>query len=154
MHATSPILSVEFACPLPSRGNLEKHWRVRATLVTKQRDATMAALKVGSAGLRSMPTPPLTVVLTRVSGGRIDSDNLSTALKGPRDAVAYWLGVDDGDPAVTWQVRAERRTGLPMLTKRNGKRERTQRLRVQVFAGISRCETCGHVVVPGEVVAA
>lgn len=138
-------LRTEFDCPIPSRGNIEKHWRVRASLVDKQHAAVREAL-----GITSPPSPPLTVVLTRIASGRMDTDNVGTSLKGPRDAVAQWLGVDDGDPEVVWLPRFEHTTGLPTKLKRNGKRAQTQRLRIEIYHGIERCECCGQVVVPGE----
>lgn len=52
------------------------------------------------------PLPlPLLVTLTRVSGGKLDDDNLRPALKVVRDVVAGWLGVDDAHPRVKWRYR-------------------------------------------------
>jgi hypothetical protein len=48
---------------------------------------------------------PVRVTLTRVSGGRLDDDNLRPALKAVRDVVAAWLGLDDADPRVRWVYR-------------------------------------------------
>src|SRR5574343_905379 len=139
-------LRAEFDCPIPSRGNIEKHWRVRASLVEKQHAAVREAL--GSNCL--VPMPPLTVVLTRITSGRMDTDNVGTSLKGPRDAVAKWLGVDDGAPEVVWLPRFEHTTGLGTVTNRRGKRTQVQRVRIEIYRGIERCECCGQVVVPGE----
>jgi len=42
------------------------------------------------------PQIPCTVILTRVApSAGVDDDNLVGALKGVRDQVAAWLGVDD-----------------------------------------------------------
>ena len=45
------------------------------------------------------PPIPCTCLLTRITPGwrELDDDNLAGALKSVRDAVAEWLGVDDGD---------------------------------------------------------
>ena len=55
---------------------------------------------------------PVTVTFHRVGVRLLDDDNLSGAYKKLRDAVAKWLGVDDGDTArVRWaytQVAARR----------------------------------------------
>lgn len=52
---------------------------------------------------------PCTVTLVRVAPSNgLDGDNLQGALKACRDGVADWLGVDDRDPAVTWQYRQRR----------------------------------------------
>lgn len=46
---------------------------------------------------------PTRIRLIRVGSKRLDSDNLQSAFKAIRDAVASWLGVDDGDYAnVRW----------------------------------------------------
>jgi hypothetical protein len=66
----------------------------------------------------SKPSVPCTVLLTRVApSAGLDDDNLSGALKGVRDEVAKWLGVDDrhrtqvryryAQARGTWGVRIE-----------------------------------------------
>jgi hypothetical protein len=56
--------------------------------------------------LKAQPKPPqgipLTITLTRYSSGTLDSDNLAGAFKACRDGVADYLGIDDGDPSLTW----------------------------------------------------
>lgn len=37
----------------------------------------------------------------------MDGDNLQAACKGLRDGIADRLGVDDGDPRVTWHYAQE-----------------------------------------------
>lgn len=71
--------------------NAREHWQTRSRRVRKEREATAWML-------RSAPRPdvPCTVVLTRVApSSGVDDDNLAGALKGVRDEVAKWLGVDD-----------------------------------------------------------
>jgi hypothetical protein len=54
------------------------------------------------------PRPPVTFILTRVSPGQpMDDDNVSGALKAVRDAVAEWIGVDDGDARVQYAYARE-----------------------------------------------
>ena len=43
------------------------------------------------------PRLPVTVHLTRLSPRKYDDDNLATAFKATRDAVAAWLDVNDGN---------------------------------------------------------
>lgn len=43
------------------------------------------------------------VSLIRFGSRDLDSDNLAASFKPLRDAIAYTLGVDDGDPRVRWQ---------------------------------------------------
>ena len=58
-----------------------------------------------------MPREPI-VRLTRLMGPRgrmLDDDNLRSALKSVRDAVAQWLRADDADERITWvYARPER----------------------------------------------
>lgn len=51
------------------------------------------------------PKPPLVVKLSRIiqRGQPLDDDNLRSALKAIRDAVAAYLGVDDGSPEVRYE---------------------------------------------------
>lgn len=86
--------------------NDRKHWRVKAKGVKTERIAVGWAL-VGA----KRPTLPCTMLLTRVAPSRgLDDDNLVGAMKGCRDAVAEWLGIDDRDPRVLW--RYEQRRGV------------------------------------------
>lgn len=67
----------------------------------EQKATVLAALPDVRIAFR-LPTPVKLVWVS--SGGRKrDSDNLRSSLKVVRDAVAEWLGVDDGDTsAVSW----------------------------------------------------
>lgn len=50
-----------------------------------------------------IPKPPVSVVLCRLGPKLLDSDNLAGSFKHVQDAVARFLGVDDGDvKAVRW----------------------------------------------------
>lgn len=87
--------------------NLREHHMARHRRVKAEREA------VGWVLPKTRPRPPLPceVVLTRISppGGRkLDDDNLRGSLKAIRDAVAEWLGVDDGSEQVHWSYRQER----------------------------------------------
>lgn len=71
--------------------NVREHWRARAGRVKKERHATELLL-LG----RPKPPIPCSVRLTRIAPSNgLDDDNLAGALKGVRDEVAKWLGVDD-----------------------------------------------------------
>ena len=60
------------------------------------------------------PRLPCKVTLTRIAPRKMDShDNLRAAMKPIVDTLAAIIGVDDGDPQVTWdydQARGEPRT--------------------------------------------
>lgn len=56
---------------------------------------------------------PLRVVLVRGAPRKLDGDNLASSLKACRDAVAKWLGVDDGDEdRVVWETKQNVRSGM------------------------------------------
>jgi hypothetical protein len=86
-----------------SEANARDHWRVKARRVQEQR----AVLKMAvAARLDSTPSPRWRVTITRAKRGRpMDDDNLRSACKGPRDGIADALGIDDGDPRVTWEYK-------------------------------------------------
>lgn len=73
--------------------NVRELWQARTSRVKKERKTTAWSL-VG----QKRPPIPCSVRLTRVApSSGLDDDNLLGALKGVRDQVAEWLGVDDRD---------------------------------------------------------
>lgn len=85
--------------------NVREHWRARAKRVKAERTATAWRL----AG-KARPELPCTVRLTRVApSAGVDDDNLTGALKGVRDQVAAWLGVDDKHRGLVRYVYEQRR---------------------------------------------
>lgn len=96
---------VELPIKLPSIANLREHWAVRARRAKAHR---RAALVVPVQNVRL----PCVVILTRIAPRALDGDNLQRAFKSLRDGIADRLGVDDGDPAVTWQY-AQTRSDRP-----------------------------------------
>ena len=50
----------------------------------------------------------------------MDDDNRTAAAKGTRDAIAAWLGVDDGDESVAWEVRGEVARGYAVRVQIEG----------------------------------
>lgn len=85
--------------------NAREHWSARARRVKKEREITAWLLKG-----RAIAALPVTVTLTRVgpTNGLDEGDNLNSAMKGVRDEVAAWLGVNDRDPRVTWKYGQRR----------------------------------------------
>lgn len=73
--------------------NAREHFRVKAKRVRAERSAVRMTLNARS--LTCPLAPPLDVVLTRVSCGRMDSDGVVGAMKSVRDEVAAWIGIDD-----------------------------------------------------------
>jgi hypothetical protein len=77
---------------------------------------------------------PVDVHLTRYASRALDSDNLVGSMKHVRDAVAHWLGIDDGDPRVSYQV-GQRIAAKPKMRKifeRNGRMRRAAEQKVVI----------------------
>ena len=87
-----------------SEANRRTHWRDRQRRAKRQR--ALAAWTLQSK-CRSV-SMPLTVTLTRIAPGKLDDDNLQSALKAVRDGVADAIGVDDGDSRYEWKYAQER----------------------------------------------
>ena len=79
---------------LISSANAREHWAKKARRVKRER---MAALVIQKHPL------PCVVTITRHGKRLMDGDNLQSASKALRDGIADRLGVDDGDPRVTWK---------------------------------------------------
>ena len=93
--------------PIKTTGSLNSRelWQARSSRVKKERKTVAWAL-VGQA----RPPIPCSVRLTRVApSAGVDDDNLSGALKGVRDQVAEWLGIDDRHHRQVRYVYAQKR---------------------------------------------
>jgi hypothetical protein len=77
-----------------------EHWSARKKRVDREKGVVTAVLRTA---LGRPPALPLAVTLTRCGPVRMDTDNAIGSLKATRDAVAAWLGCDDGSPLVTWR---------------------------------------------------
>ena len=90
-----------------SEANGRGHWAPKAKRVKRQR-----AWAYGMS--RSVLDPvrrwfvPVAVKLTRVAPRSLDGDNLQGALKAVRAGVADALGIDDGDPSITWSYAQQK----------------------------------------------
>lgn len=86
--------------------NAREHWQARARRVKGERQ--LVAWHLASV---KKPAVPLVVTLTRIapSNGLDPDDNLPSALKGARDEIAEWLGVNDRDrKTVRYEYEQER----------------------------------------------
>lgn len=85
----------------PNGGNPGNRWAAIAQSREKKQHRQVAHMAVAAAlsrrGLRGEAFVPALVTITRVSFGRLDSDNLAFSAKALRDGVADALGIDDGD---------------------------------------------------------
>lgn len=82
---------------LPSLLNLREHWSRTIKLKQLHKMATNLVLST-----KDIPSPPLTVTITRLGPRRLDDDNLAGACKYIRDAIANKVGIDDGSSQYTW----------------------------------------------------
>ena len=93
-----------------SEMNHREHPMKRAGRARDQKLITLAALRT-TFGMVP-PKPPLVVTMTRLigkGGRRMDSDNVVSACKHVRDAIAAWLGIDDRhDHLVRYDVAQEK----------------------------------------------
>lgn len=98
------MLTVEVPIKTVSEANVRQHWAVRAKRVKSQRASTMLALRCSRVEPKDEADgfSRCKVLLVRVGKRRLDSDNLQGSLKAIRDAVAEWIGVDDGSPYYEW----------------------------------------------------
>jgi hypothetical protein len=81
-----------------SEANLREHWRAKHTRKKKQQAYVLAMLASSK-----KPPLPVNVTLRRIGPKLLDSDNAAGACKHVQDAIASWLGVDDGNRSmVQW----------------------------------------------------
>jgi hypothetical protein len=114
--------------------NNRQGWRAVSVRGRREKAAVAAALRG-----RKPPALPVVVTITRVSPGRLDDDGATASAKHVRDAVAGWLGVDDGD----------RMRVLFVVDQAKG----AAAVRIAVGPKVTRralCPTCGCAVDVGE----
>lgn len=122
--APRPLLaSVTLPIRTVTESNANENWRMKHKRAQSQIHTTKLILRASGG---TPPPAPLYVVMTRIAPCKMDSDNLVSSCKHIRDAVAEWLGIDDGDDRVTYQVQAER--GRP----------KQYAVRVEIYKGESR----------------
>ena len=95
--------NIRLPIEIPSTANLREHWAARAKRAASHRQAMISIPLT----VRWM-TPPLVITLTRLAPRRLDSDNLAISFKAVRDGIADRLGMDDGDPRLTWDYDQRR----------------------------------------------
>lgn len=81
--------------------NCRWHWAKRAKYAKQCRTAAFMAARLQ--GIREPPNGAFVVRLVRIGKRRMDSDGLAISFKGVRDGIAAAMGIDDGDPRITWQ---------------------------------------------------
>lgn len=97
---------VEVPIRLSRSGNLREHWRktYERTVAHKQAVGLMLNSKFGP----RPPKLPLRVLITRRGLKLMDPDNNVSCCKDVQDAVAGWIGCDDGATGFTWNYAQEK----------------------------------------------
>ena len=98
MKVTLPIKTISVM-------NAREHYMTKARRTKLHRSTAFTMLKAGG----KPPTLPVTITMTRIGAGTLDDDNLASACKAAQDGIADWLGIDDGNPGITW-VRAQEKS--------------------------------------------
>ncbi len=119
MKATSEYIAVVVVVVVKglrvaSEANQREHWARKARRARDQRGEVAVSLAGVGAPIRAAlrGARSLQVSFARVGGRTMDSDNLVGAMKHIRDAVALWLGRDDGARSgITWVMPVEQESG-------------------------------------------
>lgn len=97
-ETTMPALSVEIPIRTVSETNQREHWAQKHRRKRWQQFMTKVVLR----RMAKKPKSVIQVRLTRLAPRRLDTDNGVGALKHVQDALAEWLGINDGDVRVRW----------------------------------------------------
>ena len=95
-----PIITV-------SEANQREHWRVKH----KRKKSQQAMIAICLSGIHETPQQKAricAVELHRFGGRSLDQDNLASSFKHVQDAVAKWIGIDDGNARVQWSYTQDK----------------------------------------------
>lgn len=97
------MIHLDLSLQTVSEANQREHWASKARRVKMQRAVVTMALRQHGHVLEDLRrASKVRVLLVRRSPRRLDDDNLRGALKAVRDAVAAWVGIDDGSSRWEW----------------------------------------------------
>lgn len=99
------MILIEFPLRTYSLTNQRAHWTKKAQIARDQR--TTVAWRWIEAK-RPKVNLPTVITLTRIAGRVLDTDNLASSFKHVRDEIALQIGIDDGDPQITWLYAQEK----------------------------------------------
>lgn len=100
-------LTVTIPIRTKSELNQREHWSKRHKRLSGHRK-TVAMVLRSKAFVSLASFSSFVVTLTRIAPRELDDDNLRGAIKGCRDGVADFLGLDDRDPRVRWEYGQRR----------------------------------------------
>ena len=112
-ETTTRHLSIEVPIRTVSESNMCEHWAAKHRRKKQQQRVVALVLR----GAASRPDDVSRVRLTRLAPRRLDTDNGVSALKHVQDAVARWLGVDDGNCAITWEYAQDKSKHYAVLVE-------------------------------------
>jgi hypothetical protein len=101
------------------RLDLTPNARLHPQVVARRRRREHQVVTTALQGI-APPAGPWRVTITRVGPRVLDDDNRTASAKGVRDALAAWLGVDDGSESVRWEVRGEVSRGYAVRVQIEG----------------------------------
>jgi hypothetical protein len=97
----------------------DRHWGAKASRVTAEHQLVAAAL----ATVARPEGPRYAVTIVREGRALMDTDGLAISAKAIRDAIARWLGVDDGPRGpVTWSYGQHTAKGYGVMVTIEGGR--------------------------------
>lgn len=105
---------IEFVIPVKTvneANGSHGHWRVKASRRKHQRKVAACCVhaKVTIDGPPyGYPHLPVVVIMSRMSAGTLDDDNLRVSLKAIRDGIADAFGLPDNDPRIEWRYGQEK----------------------------------------------
>jgi hypothetical protein len=98
------MTTVAFSIPglkLESESNTRDGWRAKAYRTKVARHAAEMHTRAALSGRKL--SAPIAITLWRVGPRRLDPGNCEASFKAVQDGVADALGIDDGDPRLTWR---------------------------------------------------
>ena len=107
---TQTVRVIEIPIRTWSEANARIHWAVRAKRAKNQRGLARLLTKseVNKRGPINTGSNTISIELRRFGPRMLDSDNLAGACKAIRDGIADGIGINDGDPRITWTYTQER----------------------------------------------
>ena len=101
---------IHVPCRTVSEANQREHWATRYKRKKQQQNAVRYSMFENRWALAPFAGHALRVRLVRIGNRRLDPDNLAGSFKHVQDAVAHFIGIDDGDEVVGWSYHQEHGT--------------------------------------------
>jgi hypothetical protein len=109
------VLEIVVPLRLVSLSNVSQreHWTTKHKRARAQHAAIDLHLDIGRKLFRSPPfwDDGIAITMTRIGPRRFDPGNNEASLKHVQDAIASWLGIDDGSRLLTWKYEQETERG-------------------------------------------